>query len=109
MVGSGSIVLWHGNGWSCANEASFDFDYNLMPDRTMKRVAVINDINHLFTTGEYTEDVEGVFKGDNGIMLTFKGNVLKNKKVIIDGATGNDFETILNKIKTWQEYYKASY
>lgn len=109
MVGSGSVILWHGNGWSCANEANFDFDVEITPDKQAKRTAVINGINQLFVNGEYTENVEGIFKSDSGILISFKGKLLKQKKVIIDGATGKDFETILNKIKTWQEYYKASY
>jgi len=109
MVGSGSIILAHANGWSCANEASLDFDVDILPNQTARRTAVINGINSLFTTGEYSEQVSGIFKSDNGTMVSFEGNILKGKKVIINGSLGNDFKTILNKIKTWQEYYRANY
>lgn len=105
MIGSGSIVLTHSNGWACAKEATMGVEFDIKPDKTAKRTMVVS-IKGLFdVVGNANDVVNGIFKGDTGIFVSFEGQLLGKSKINITSELGNNFETILKDIKTWQSKY----
>lgn len=102
-VGTGSIVILHDKGWSCTNEAIFDVDIEIMPDKSAKRKGVIS-LKKLFDVNGKLENntpVEAVFKYDTGAKVAFKATV-QGTSLQINGEINNNFETILTKISQWQ-------
>lgn len=109
-LGEGSVVFLHESGWSCAKESQFDIEFDIKPDKTAKKTAIIalKGLFNVIGEPKHNDIVEGVFMYDSGSKIGFKANILGTGKLIVIGNTHNDFETILNKISQWQEHFKAS-
>lgn len=110
MIGSGSLIIVHPKGWSCAREAEVDIEFDIRPDNTAKKTMIVN-IKGLFDSfGEVTKgiDVKGIFKYDTDMKICFNATLLTRAKLVINGELNNNFETIFKEIKSWQEYYKAN-
>ncbi len=99
MIGLGSIVIAHSNGWSCAKEAKMDAEFDMMPDKTAKRTMIVS-IKGLFdVVGDCKGNVDAIFKGETGILVAFKAQMIGKGKMNVTSELNNDFETILNRIK----------
>lgn len=108
MLGTGSIILTHDTGWSCANEAIMGMEFDMRPDKTAKKTLVI-EIRGLFNCiGTPTQDVKGIFKLDGGNKVAFNGTMRGKSTIQIQGETNNDFQIILKSIEKWQEHYQVS-
>jgi hypothetical protein len=108
MIGAGSLIISHSNGWSCAKEAVMDMEFDIKPDKTAKKTMVIA-IKGLFDcVGKASGNVKGIFKFDAGNKVAFNAVMHGKVKLSITSELNNDFETILKEIKKWQEYYKVS-
>jgi len=99
MIGAGSLIICNQNGWSCAREAHMDMEFDVKPDKTAKRTMIVSIKGLYDVVGQCKGSVDGIFKGDTGILVAFKAEMLGRVKLNIIGELNNDFETILNKIK----------
>lgn len=108
MIATGSIILTHSNGWACAKECTYGLEFDPMPDKTVKATTVFN-IKGLFNcVGDAKGTVSGAFKGDDGSAFAFDGEMQGKTRLIVKGATHNNIQSIIKKIKLWQENYKVS-
>jgi len=108
MIGEGSLIITHGTGWSCTKNARSGFEYDIRPDKTAKQTLVIQMTGLFDCVGKAAGEVNGIFKFDHGAKIAFSGIIGGRSKIVINGETHNDFETILKSIKKWQEYYQVS-
>lgn len=108
-LGLGAVIISYPNGWGCSKEAEFDMEFDVMPDKSAKRTTIIT-CKGLFNIGQETTSglVDGVFKYDSGQKVAFKAMIQGKGRLVLQGETTNDFETILNKISQWQEYFKEN-
>lgn len=110
-LGEGELLISHNNGWACSREALFDVEYDMQPDNTSAKRTSIITCKGLFSLGEEIKNgemVTGVFKYENGAKIAFTANVQGKARFVLIGPINNDFETILNKISQWQEYFKEN-
>lgn len=111
ILGEGSVLLWHENGWACSKEAVFDVEFDIMPDKSAKRTSIIGCKGLFNVVGEIEKGtlINGVFKYDEtNAKIAFNARVEGSGRLVLIGETNNDFETILNKISQWQEQFKAN-
>lgn len=108
MIGTGSVVIAHSNGWSACKDAVMGIEFDVRPDKTAKRTLVLSMTGLFDCSGNPKGEVRGLMKLDSGSKFTFSGNIIGRTRIELTGETDNDFETIFKEIKKWQEYYKGS-
>jgi len=99
MIGTGSVVLSHIDGWSACREAVMDMEFFMNPDKTAKRTLVVTLTKPFTCVGELKGNVKGMFSYDAGNKTAFSGFMIGKSKVQITGELNNDFETIIKEIK----------
>ena len=108
MIGTGSVIITHTEGWSACREAILGMEHDIRPDKTAKRTLVVSMTGLFDCVGKPTDMVHGLFKLDNGDKVVFTGNIKGKTRIEISGETNKDFETIFKNIEKWQEHYKGS-
>lgn len=108
MIGTGSIVISHSNGWSASKEAVMGMEFDIRPDKTAKRTLIASMTGLFDCYGKPEGQVKAIFKFDTGNKVAFSATIHGRTRLEIIGETNNDFETIFKEIYKWQEYYKVS-
>jgi hypothetical protein len=98
MIGTGSIILTHNTGWSCAKECTVDVEVDVKPDKTATRTMVVS-ISKLFDCqGSADGLVKGIVKFDTGNKIAFEGILMKKMRLEVKGKAHDDFKPILDQI-----------
>jgi len=108
MIGTGSLLISHSQGWSACKEAVMGMEFDIRPDKTAKRTLIVSMKGLFDCVGKPEGEVMGVFKLDAGSKVAFTGKIQGRTRIEITGETSNDFETIIKEIEKWQEYYQGS-